>query len=155
MKKYLPLILLIVLFQAVGALMGYLTVQDIEPWYNGLNRSPFNPPPEAFRIIWPLLYVALAVAGWLVWQLPQSDERKTLLTVFGAHMLMNWAWTPVFFTAKLLLPGFILLLAIVATALWLFKRLWNPERRAAFLLVPYIAWVSYASYLNFYVWMHN
>lgn len=155
MRKYASLIGFIILFEAIGGALGLLTAQEIESWYSGLAKSPYTPPDAAFGIVWPILYAMLAIAVWIVWQKPESAERKNILILFAAHMVLNWAWTPVFFTAHETLAGFIILVLIVATAIWLALQLWRLDRRAALLLVPYIAWVLFASHLNYYIWQNN
>jgi len=155
MKRYIPLIILIILFQAVGGILGTLTAPEIDGWYNALVKSPLNPPSYAFGIVWPILYVMLAIAFWMVWKREESDTRRSILVLFTIHMLLNWAWTPVFFTLHQPLGGLIILIAIVLTALVLIRMLWNYERRAAWMLVPYIAWISFATHLNYYIWHYN
>ena len=154
-KSILSLILIVVAFQAMGGLMGYITSQDVGTWYQTLNRSPVNPPDWAFGVVWTTLYILLAVALWKVWEGKDLPDRKIVLGLFAGHMLFNWAWTPVFFTAHLVLPALLIILAMIFTAAmlaWLVRPLglW-----VSLVFVPYIAWLTLAGHLTYYIWMKN
>lgn len=154
-KSYLVLAAFIILFQVVGGLIGSMTSGEMDGWYIPLEKSPLSPPGYVFGIVWTTLYAFLAVALWLIWKQPKSDLRKTALALFGVHMIMNWAWSPVFFSMHLVLPALILLLTILGTAMILAKMSWNLDRRAFLLFIPYIAWLCLASHLNYYILQHN
>lgn len=155
LKKIIGLAVFVAGFQLVGGLLGWLTSQDVDTWYAGLDKSPLNPPGPAFGIAWTILYILLAVAAWRVWANENLPSRKTILTTFAAHMVLNWAWTPVFFTAHLIAPAFFLIVVLIVTALWLARRMWPHDRLAALLFVPYILWLTFAAHLNFYIWQNN
>lgn len=154
-KNIASLAVFIIALQIVGSGLGWLTSNDIDSWYQGLVKSPLNPPGYAFGIAWTILYVMLSVCVWLVWIKPASAARKNILILFAAHMVLNWAWTPVFFTANLVAPAFFLILVLIASALVLIRMILPLDRRAAILLIPYIGWLSFAAHLNFYIWQHN
>lgn len=154
-KSLFILVAIIAAFQGISALLGILTAQEIAGWYNQLNKSPLTPPGPTFGIAWTTLYLLLAVAFWRMWRKPSSAERKSILAFFLGHMILNWAWTPVFFTAHLVLPALILLVSIWVTAIILCASLRNHDKIAAWLFAPYILWLSFATYLNFYIWQHN
>lgn len=149
------LIAVFVAFQTIGTTLGMLTSPEIEGWYSVLNKSALTPPGAAFGIAWTTLYLLLAIAFWRIWDAPSSADRTSLLGFFSGHMILNWAWTPVFFTAHLVLPALILLITIWATAVALCVMTKNKDRIVAWIFVPYIAWLSFATYLNFYIWQHN
>lgn len=156
--KIHPLLMLLILilgFQAVGGALGMMTSGNMEPWYNGLVKSPLTPPGYAFGIAWTILYAFLAFSIWLIWKQPTSQKRTNILMLFAAHMILNWAWTPVFFAAHEASVAFALLVVILLTAIFLCKMMWNQDRRAALLLLPYIVWLCFASHLNHYIWIHN
>lgn len=123
-----------------------------DDWYFALVRPAWTPPPWVFGPVWTLLYLAMAVAAWMVWK---REGWGRPLRWWTLQLLLNAAWSPVFF--GLHRPG--LALAVIG-ALWLaiaatiaaFARV---DRRAAWMLAPYLAWVSYASALNFAIWQQN
>lgn len=150
----------IIFFQLMGGIMAYLTAQGVEGWYQMLEKSPLNPPDWAFGAAWTALYVLLAVTAWLVWHKKTDDpaqnrNRAIALAVFTGHMGLNWAWTPVFFTFHWLLPAFLLILALIVTALWLARLIYKAQGPAAWLMLPYIGWLTFASHLAYYIWRHN
>ena len=124
-------------------------------WYATLKKPSWNPPGWIFGPVWTALYTMMAVAAWLLWKRGGFAVQRRPLTLFLVQLALNAAWTPLFF--GLHWPGaafaeiVLLLAAIVATAL-IFRRV---SATAAWLLVPYAAWVSFASFLNFTLWRLN
>lgn len=151
----LVLVLFIAAFQAIGGLLGMITSGSMDPWYNDLIKSPLNPPGYVFGIAWTILYAFLAIALWFIWRAPESKQRSTILMIFAGHMVLNWAWTPVFFGMQAVFPALIMLIVILATAAILCKMMWPVDKRASLLFIPYMAWLTLATHLNFYIWQHN
>jgi tryptophan-rich sensory protein len=138
-----------------AAIGSAFNVPALSEWYPGLQKPFFNPPNWLFGPVWSVLYLAMAVAGWLVWREEGLSGATTALTVFGAQLVLNTLWSGLFFGLRS--PGLalveivILWVAILATIL-----LFRPVSRvAALLLVPYLAWVSFATVLNFEIWRLN
>lgn len=133
-----------------------LTAPQIETWYAVLEKPAFNPPSWVFGPVWTTLYTLMGIAAWLVWQ-AGFDRRavKVALALFIVQFALNLAWTPAFFGLESPLLGLAVIVplwvAIVATILG-FSRI---DRRAAALLVPYLAWVSFATVLNYTIWTLN
>ncbi|AUI61020.1 TspO/MBR family protein [Amycolatopsis sp. BJA-103] len=130
---------------AVAALVGGLAASNARSVYSGLELPPFAPPAWLFGPVWTVLYIGIAVAGWLYWK--SGGERRALVW-YAVQLVLNAAWTPLFFAAGaygLALADIVLLdVAIVVTALY-FRR---SSRVSAVLLLPYLAWTSYATALN-------
>lgn len=130
---------------AVAALVGNLAARGASTTYARLDLPAFAPPSWLFAPVWTVLYVVIAVAGWLVWRRVGVDAAVALWVV---QLVLNAAWTPLFFAADLRWLAFaeicLLWVAIVAT-LSLF---WPRHRPAALLLVPYLLWVTYAAALT-------
>ncbi len=149
MKKWLVLAGLLVLCLAVGSGAGYLTAQSVVTWFPTLVKPSFNPPSWLFAPVWTTLYIMMAVAAWLVWL------RKGSLILFYVQLALNFAWSLLFF--GLHSPA-MALVDIVALWIAIFLTLvsfWKIDRRAGWLLVPYLAWVSFASVLNASIWWLN
>ena len=155
MKKYLPLILLILLFEAVSGGIGHWQMGSVREWYPGLNRPSFAPPNWVFPIVWPTLYAMIATAGWFIWRMPQGRERKCLLGLLAAFMLFNWGWSFIFFGAKAMFAAFLWLLANDIIAVWLIAVAWRHERRVAWLMMPALCWMVFAAVLNYSYWQLN
>ena len=124
-------------------------------WYAGLRKPAWNPPNWIFGPVWTALYTLMAIAAWLVWRRGGFREQRTALSLYLLQLLFNALWTPLFFGLKYPALAFaeILLLwgALLATILAFGK----AHRFAAGLLVPYLAWVTFAAALNFALWRLN
>ncbi len=124
-------------------------------WYASLTKPSWNPPSWIFGPMWTALYLMMATAAWLVWRRGGWAGQRGTLSLYLVQLALNAAWTPLFFGLKMPGPAFaeilLLLAAIVATAL-AFR---GVSKVAAALLLPYIAWVAFASFLNFTLWRLN
>lgn len=133
--------------------LGAFSMPDA--WYASLHKPSWNPPGWIFGPVWTLLYTMMAVAAWLVWRRGGFKVQRVPLICFVVQLAFNAAWTPLFF--GLHQPGWafaeiVLLWLAIAVTLAAF---WRVHRGAAWLLVPYLAWVSFASVLNFTLWRMN
>jgi translocator protein len=134
-----------------GAITG-LTVND---WYQELAKPPFNPPSWVFAPVWTALYVLMAVAAWRVWLQADSAARRPALTVFAVQLCLNLLWSCLFF--GLTSPGAALveICALWAAIVVTIVRFKSVDVLAAWFLVPYLAWVSFAALLNGSIWWLN
>lgn len=146
---------IIVFFQAMGGLMGWITAQGVDSWYQTLQRSPLNPPDFVFGIVWTGLYLLLGIAFWLVWQKPRTRARAIAMGLFLFHMILNWAWSPLFFAFHAVGASVLVILLMIFTAAMLLWLLWPLDRRAALVFVPYIGWLGFAGHLSHYIWKMN
>lgn len=151
-RKWISLLLWIALFQCVGFLSGLLTQANITSWYAPLAKSSLTPQGFVFSIVWTLLYLLLAGTGW--WLSLQKHYRPEY-ALFWIQMLLNWAWTPVFFHLHLTGWGVILLTVMLVLNAWLILRLKARESRLYLVLIPYFLWLLFATYLNMVIWMLN
>jgi len=122
-------------------------------WYEGLHKPPLTPPNWIFAPVWSILYVAIASSAWLVWR--SSDVLSAALVLWGAQLALNAVWSYLFFGLQrpgLALVEIVVLLGLVAaTTRWF----WSVSLAAGLLFVPYLAWVSFAVYLNAGFWQLN
>jgi benzodiazapine receptor len=155
MKSALTLVGFVAACLAIGALGAAVTAPAIATWYPILAKPSFNPPNWIFGPVWTGLYVLMAVAAWLVWRRAGATHARTALLLFVLQLALNSAWSLLFFglhRIDLALIDIVLLLgAIVATMLAFYRH--RPV--AAWLLVPYLAWVSFATVLNLAIWRLN
>lgn len=144
----------IALTLAVSAIGARATLPEIPGWYAQLAKPSFTPPNWVFGPVWTTLYILMAIAAWLVWR-TQAPARTRALTIWGAQLVLNLAWSLLFFGAHrigLALADVVLLMLAIAATILAF---WPLSRVAALLLVPYLAWVGYASALTFAIWRLN
>lgn len=140
----------------VAAVGGLATAGGLRDWYDGLDKAPWNPPDWVFGPAWTVLYVLMAVAAWLVAR-EGLDERavQVALGLYLAQLALNLAWSWLFFGARA--PGWALvdialLCVLVAATVAAF---WRVDTTAAWLLVPYLAWIVFATSLNVWIVLRN
>lgn len=156
MKLWLKILICVVGINLLGGLGAILTSGQIEGWYRDLEKPPGVPPNWVFGPVWTTLYAMIGVSLGLFWhRVPSGKEKAFPLGWFAFQMVLNLAWTPVFFGAHqlgwALVVIVVLLLAIVVTIVK-FRRL---EKLSGRLLIPYSIWVGYATYLNAGYWVLN
>lgn len=147
LNNTITLILMIALFESIGFYLSLPTQSNLYPWYESLNKSSLTPPGFVFSVTWTLLYAILAVVAWMLINENQQSARK-VKHLFIIQMLMNWAWTPLFFTLHWLTFSaiWIIILSILNIILILWAKAIN--KTMAWLLSPYLLWLLFASYLN-------
>lgn len=138
-----------------AALGGLVTAESVTTWYPTLNKPAFNPPDWVFGPAWTLLYLMIAVAGWRAWRASRTVGARPAMALYAVQLVLNVAWSFIFFGARSIgfaLAEIVLLLTMIVINLVMF---WRVDRLAGWLLVPYAAWVSFASILNFALWRLN
>jgi benzodiazapine receptor len=139
-----------------GLIGSIFTVQSIPTWYATLVKPELSPPNWIFGPAWTTLYILMGIAAFLVWKKEIKNKAvKTALIVFAGQLLLNTIWSIIFFGMQNPFWAFIdiiaLWIAIVINIIFFYK----VSRPAALLLLPYILWISFASYLNYSIWMLN
>lgn len=137
-----------------GWLTGWVTEQGIQEWYPSLIKPSGTPPNIVFPIVWTILYIFMAIALTLLW-VSKTTKKKTAVLLFGIQLLLNFSWSWLFFYLEQ-----VGLALVDITLLWICIFLtvscfWKHTRYGSYLLLPYLAWVSYALYLNLFIWLHN
>ena len=153
MRKALIICLLIPL--AVGGLAAALTMGSMEQ-FAALAQPPLSPPGWVFPVVWTILYLLMGWASFLIWKsgAPQAAKKRAL-GLYGVQLAVNFVWPLLFFRAGLYgfaLIWLVILLVLVAETMLAFGRI---DRRAAWLLAPYLLWLLFAAYLNAGVWLLN
>lgn len=153
---FLKLFFAIVISEAAGIIGSLFTASAIPGWYAGLVKPEFNPPNWVFGPVWTTLYALMGIAAFLVWKRgSERREVKTALAIFVGQLALNTLWSIIFFGLNN--PGaafieIILLWIAIAITIAVFAKI---SRAAAWLLVPYLLWVSFAGYLNYAIWALN
>ena len=152
MPSYAKLFLWVTAYLLVAFMIGQSMQGSIDGWYKALNKPSFNPPNWIFPIMWSILYVFIATAGWNLWKMGASIRLKGLYILYT---LMNWAWTFIFFGAQQIFLGLLWLTALNIVAA-LFIIIANRQARfSALLMIPPFLWTLFACFLNYNIWMLN
>jgi tryptophan-rich sensory protein len=155
MKPSLKLTLCILLPLTVGGISGYATASSINTWYASLNKPFFNPPNYLFGPVWSSLYILMGITYFLILQSPKSHERKKALQVFYVQLVLNFCWSFLFFKFQLLGTALVEILCMWIAILFMIITTKKINPTAAYLQLPYIAWVSFATALNTALWYLN
>lgn len=153
---YMKLFISILIPLIVGGLSGFFTSSGVNGWYAVANKPWFNPPNWIFAPVWTALYILMGIAFYIIWKAnAESGIKQTAIIFFAAQMILNFFWSLIFF--KMQQPGWafaeiiLMWVAILLTIIWFGK----ISSIAAWLLVPYICWVSFAMVLNYSIWKLN
>jgi translocator protein len=144
----IKLIFSIIIPLSVGSVSGMFTSQAVPTWYATLNRPSFNPPNWVFGPVWTSLYILLGISFFLIWKETPSKKRNLAIIIFSIQMLFNFSWSFLFFYFNLIgiaLLEIILLWISIAAMIYLFYKI---KPLAAYLNMPYLLWVSFATILN-------
>ena len=155
MNRYLKLTLCILLTLSIGALGGFATASSIGSWYVTLNKPFFNPPNYLFGPVWTTLYILMGISFFIILQSPISTLRKKATRVFYVQLFLNFCWSFIFFKFQLLgfaLIEIIIMWVAILSMILVFKKI---NILAAYLQIPYLIWVSFATLLNASLWWLN
>ena len=148
-------LLWIVVFQLIGYYLGMITQHDIASWYPTLHKSTLTPPDIVFPIVWSILYCMLAVSGYALWQYRHQPKAKLALVFYGFQIILNWAWTPLFFYFHWIGVSFFCITAIIIFTLITIFLTRKTYKLSCALLIPYFIWLLFAGYLNAMIWILN
>jgi len=139
---------------AAAAVGSLATFKEIPTWYETLNRTVISPPNWVFGPVWTILYILMATAAFLVWK-NRSQVVSSTLILFGGQLGLNALWSILFFGQHLILTAFVEILFLLALIIWTTILFFKIKKLAGYLMLPYIAWVSFAAVLNFLTWLAN
>jgi len=154
--KWGKFIFAVVVCLMAGFIGSFFTTPSIPTWYASLNKPSFNPPNWLFAPVWTTLFILMGIALFLIWQNNfKNKKRLSAFVIFGLQLLLNICWSFLFF--KLHSPFWALIEILI---LWFFILLtiikfFKINKAAGILLIPYLLWVSFASFLNFFIYKLN
>ncbi len=161
LRSGLVLVAFLAISFAVAALGTVSTIQNVDGWYADAAKAFWNPPNAIFGPVWTVLYTVMSVSAWLVWRERHRTEVRPALTVYVVQLALNAIWTPLFFGlypaigASALWVALVVILALDVMVLVTMINFWPKRRLAAVLLIPYWAWVLYATTLNIAIAVMN
>ncbi len=146
----------VILCEAAGIIGSVFTFSAIPTWYQTLTKPVFNPPSWLFGPVWVTLYALMGVAAYRVSRLGMKRGAvKSAVVMFLIHLALNALWSPIFFGARQIPLGFVTIVAIWLTLIVTISRYQKLDIKSAYLLLPYLAWVSFATVLNYNLWLLN
>ena len=150
------LIISIFICEATGIISALFANTSMNPWFSTLNKPSWNPPAFLFAPVWTTLYLLMGISLWLIWKsaVPAQQKNKAII-LFSLQLFLNFWWSIIFFrfhSPALALVEIIVLLILILLTIISFSKLSKP---AAWLLIPYIAWVAFATILNYSIWDLN
>ena len=151
-RQVLALVGILLVTFAVAGISGASTSGTVRSWYPTIAKPTWNPPDWVFGPTWTVLYAMMAVAAWLVWR---QVGWSIALMLFGVQLLLNAAWSPLFFGLHRIDLALVDIVALWAAIVATTVAFWKVTPVAGGLLVPYLAWVSFATVLNFTIWQMN
>ncbi len=157
MKKENILKLLVSIFLPLfaGFVGSYFTMPSIETWYAELNKPELNPPNFIFAPVWTALYILMGISLFLVYSSDKKINKKTPLVLFGIQLILNSSWSIIFFglqNPQLAMINIVILWIFILLTILSFSKI---SKVAGIILVPYLLWVTFASYLNLAIYLLN
>ena len=135
---------------------SFLSMSKIDTWYVNLKKSSLTPPGYMFSIFWIMLYILMSISIWFILASLQKEELFSLpIILFVIQLILNFMWSPLFFKYHLIYESLFLLFVIWIIVLIIIYLFYSINKIASILLIPYIIWLSFALYLNFYIAINN
>jgi len=154
-KDAIAALIAIIICQLAGIIGSFFTTSSVSTWYTTLVKPEFNPPGWVFGPVWITLYTLMGISLYLVWKKRDKQNVTPALLVFFAQLVLNAIWSIIFFGLQSPFYAFIIIIflwVLIAGSIYFFYKISKP---AAYLLIPYILWVSFAAVLNFMIWILN
>jgi translocator protein len=152
----LKLAISILICQSAGIIGSFFTRRSISEWYAHINKPAFNPPSRVFAPAWMTLYTLMGIAAFLIWRKGvKTAGVRSALGVFLFQLILNSVWSVVFFGGRSILGGLVVIVFLWLAIVWTIKSFQAISKPAAALLIPYIAWVTFALVLNVAILLLN
>ena len=139
------LVVSVILAAAIGSMAS--TSASTDSWYLLLNKSELNPPSYVFGIVWPILYILMMVSAFLT--------HKKIFSIFMIQLFFNAAWSWLFFRFQMPLIALLDIYLLIAINIYILNLIYKENKLAFFLFIPYVVWISFASYLNLFIVINN
>lgn len=153
MKLNFKFIISILVCQLAAVIGSLFTAKSVTNWYPDLIKPSFNPPSWLFAPVWTILFILMGISLYLVWN--SKMNNKTAIIIFAIQLILNILWSILFFGLHFPLYAFIEIIVLWIFILLTIIKFYSISPTAAYLLIPYILWVSFAAILNFFLWRLN
>lgn len=154
MKKLPKLIISLLIPQLAGGIGAFFTTPNISTWYASLEKPSFNPPNFIFAPVWTTLFLLMGISLYLIWS-KEKGNKKIALIFFSIQLILNTLWSILFFGLQNPFLAFIEIIILWTFILLTSLKFYRLNKTAAFLLTPYLLWVSFAAVLNFTIFRIN
>ncbi|WP_110309580.1 TspO/MBR family protein [Dysgonomonas alginatilytica] len=154
MKKKLQILIPILICFFVGFIGSRFQTDAISNWYPYLNKPDLTPPNIVFPIAWSILYIFMGVSVGLILN-SNSRKKRYFVKIFLLQLFLNFTWSISFFYFQSPVAGLLNIVLLEIVIIYYALSVYPIRRTSSFLFVPYILWVSFASYLNFYILLYN
>ena len=154
MKRLIYILVAVLICFGVGFTASLFQADSLNSWYPTLIKSPLTPPVSAFPIAWGIIYLCMGLSFGLIWN-KLSANRLGLGWIFTLQLILNFAWSFMFFYLRSPLSGFINILLLDIVVLFYILTVHRINRLSAWLFIPYILWLAFATYLNAYILIYN
>jgi benzodiazapine receptor len=154
-QQIIKLIISIALPLLVGAVAGMFTAKAVPEWYATLNRPSFSPPNWLFGPVWTTLYLILGISLFLIWKQNPTEDRNIAIILFLVQIFLNFAWSFLFFYFKLVGIALVEIVLLWITIIIMIVQFYKVLPLAAYINIPYLLWVSFATVLNAAYYMLN
>lgn len=144
----IKLVISILIPLALGAIAGRFTAQAVPEWFSLLNRPSFSPPNWIFGPVWTILYILLGISLYLIWKQIPSKKRNYALLIFSLQMFLNFIWSFVFFYFNQIGLSLVVIIGLWLSIIFMLISFYKLKPSAAYLNIPYLLWVTFASVLN-------
>ena len=142
------------MLQLIGFGLGQITHSN-HVWYHSLYKSSLTPPDVVFSVVWTALYVLIALVGNFFWRYRDEPKAKVMWNLYIIQLLLNWAWTIIFFGCHLVALAFLLIVVMILINMNIILKAKKKYYFAANMMIPYTLWLAFAGYLNFMIWKLN
>jgi len=147
-NQILKLVASLLLPLGIGGIAGIFTTDAIPGWYATLNQPSFNPPNWVFGPVWTTLYTILGISLFMIWKLDAGKERNQSILIFMVQLLLNFCWSFFFFYFKMIGVALVDILLLWVTIIFMLVRFYKIKPWAAYINIPYLLWVTFATALN-------
>lgn len=156
-KKILQLIICVLIPVTIGAISGFVTRNEMGmgTWFESLVKPSFNPPNYVFGPVWTTLYILMGISLYFIWTSSEGYSRKKAVFIFGFQLFFNFWWSILFFKFHMILASVVDIAALWICIIWMILEFRKIKPVAAYLQVPYLLWVSFATVLDGSIWLLN
>lgn len=145
----------LVIPQLAGFIGSLFTMKSLETWYAALKKPTITPPDEVFAWVWTTLFLLMGLSLFMIWSDKSGKPKRFAIAAFATQLALNIGWSAIFFGGRDIGTAFAEILALLAAIVWTVYEFSRINKFAAWLLAPYLAWVSFASLLTYQFWMLN